>query len=1228
MALTSFNRVRHVCLALLFSGFMIGAAGGAEFETEVRLGNLIGHTDEVVSVTFSPDGKWLLSSSWDTTTRLWDVSSGRELTQFSGFGASVFASAFVPNTMQVVSAGWDQSAHIWDISSGNELQRFKGHSAPINSLAIAPGGKTLATASGFVPPDVQTDQTIRIWSLANGANLATLSGHASSVVAVKFLRDDSTVVSASLDGTVRRWDVHKSHEQSKAAFPGSQIISLAVSPDGETIAAGFGEGVDKTIVVIDAASMSAIAKFGSHNGEALAYSPDGRVLASASNDGTIEIWDAKDRSLLRSHRDTLGRSSPRCLSFSPDGKDLVIGGTDGAMLEIDAVTFATVQSYGGRADVVSGLAVTPDGHWLATALGRRRAAIWDLTTGRQVRTFLPASESVRNVALSNDGTLLAAGSGVSPFETKTVTVEPVINVWSVISGKQVATLHGHLEAVTAVRFFADGKRLLTASYDGTVRIWDITSGKELRRYALPGEEFLDTDASANGNYVAASSKSNSAFVWDAESTKLIATFRGLESGSNGGGGTVLLRMGSLRFSSDGSRLLTGSDDDMVREWSLESQKEVRKFDMGRAVFSVCYSPDGEDVIAGGGSEDVHIFRNSSDLPDMRLIGHEAMVQSVASTQSKVISASGDATVRVWDPQTGNEVARLISFQGEAWAVIDKDGHFDEPNAGNSSDLYWVAGLHTIQLSQFKTRYYRPGLLARRFASTSIPASENQALKRVSLGPDIVRDEHNSDNSIIKIKVVDQGGGVGSVRVKINGKLVIDDARSDKRSSISQEITIKAETLLKWLNPGAPSIVTVQASNSDGSLLGEAKTFAMPAQKESPISSAPTLWVIAVGVSHYSGADGSFDLEYAANDARDVSKTLTLGGEALFGKGNVNVQLLSSDNPAGPHATKTNIQNAFAKLQDAKYHDIVVVYLSGHGLSFNDEYYFPTEEVNSLDISDPAVRLSRTISGNELALWLRTAARKQAIILDTCAAGALGHQLAKSRSISPDQVRALERMRDRAGLYLLMGSAADKESYEASPYERGLITQAVLDGMRGAITLKDDKFVSVAPLFDYAKEQVQELAQQVGGTQIPFVFAPDETSESFYIGSFDRRLRLEVPYHAKKPILLRPIVMDSDSLYDPLDLSSLLAATLREDSYEKLQGNAPYVYYDASNMAGGTLLNGLYRIAGKKVEIRFVMRNGSASRSSTVSCDFDIVSDCVKDAKKFVQEAISSFTPNH
>jgi WD40 repeat protein len=1227
MALTGSNRVRHGCLAFLLSVLMIEAAVGADVETEVRLGNLIGHTDEVVSVTFSPDGKWLLSSSWDTTTRLWDVSSGRELTQFSGFGSSVFASAFIPNTTQVVSAGWDQSVHIWDIGSGNELNRLKGHSAPINSIAIAPSGKTLATASGFVPPDIQTDQTIRIWSLANGAELATLSGHTSSVVAVKFLHDDSTVVSASLDGTVRRWDVHNSHEQGRAAFTGSEIISLAVSSDGKKIAVGFDEGVDKTIAVIDAASMSTIAKFGGHNGVVLAYSPDGQVLASVSKDGTIEIWNAKDNSLLRSHRDTLGRSSPRCVSFSPDGKDLVIGGTDGAMLEIDATTFATLQSYGGRADGVSGLAVTPDGHWLATALGGRRAAVWDLTTGRQVRTFLPASASVRNVALSKDGTLLAAGPGLGAPGTKTTTVAPVV-IWSVINGKQVATLQGHLEAVTAVRFFADGKRLLTASYDGTVRIWDISSGKELHRYALPGENFLDTDVSANGNYIAAASKSNSAFVWDAASAKLIATFRGLESGSNGIGGTVLLRMASLRFSADGSRLLTGSDDGMVREWSLGSQQEVRKFDMGTAVYSVCYSLDGQDVIAGGASGDVHIFRNSSDLPDMRLIGHEAFVQSVASTQSKVISASGDATVRVWDPQTGNELVRLISFQAEAWAVIDKDGHFDEPNAGNSSDLYWVAGLHTIQLSQFKTRYFTPGLLARRFTSTSIPASENQALKSVSLGPDIVRDEQKSDNSVIKIKVVDQGGGVGSVHVKVNGKLVIDDARPDKHSSISQEITIKTETLSKWLDPVAPSVVTVQASNSDGSLLGEAKTFTMAAHKESSNSSAPTLWVIAVGVSHYSGADGSFDLEYAANDARDVSRTLTMGGEAFFGKGNVNVQLLSSENPPGPHATKMNIKSAFAKLQDAKYQDVVVVYLSGHGLTFNDEYYFPTEEVNSLDISDPAVRLTRTISGSELALWLRTAARKQAIILDTCAAGALGHQLAKSRSVSPDQVRALERMRDRAGLYLLMGSAADKESYEASPYERGLITQAVLDGVRGAITLKDDKFVSVAPLFDYAKEQVQELAQQFGGTQVPFVFAPDETSESFYIGSFDRSLRMEVPYHQKKPILLRPIVMDSDSLYDPLDLSSLLAATLREDPSEKLRGEAPYVYYDAANMAGGTLLNGLYRIVGKKVEIRFVMRNRTAYRSSTVSCDSDAVADCVKDAKKFVREAISSFTPNH
>jgi WD40 repeat protein len=1201
------------------------ACEAAQLQTDIKLGNLVGHADQVVSVDVSADGKWLLSSSWDQTSRLWEVETGRELLQFSGFRDSVLASAFIPRSDLVVTAGEDKVAHIWDIKSGNELLRLQGHGAPINAIAIGRSGKILATAAGYVPADIKPDQTVRLWNLQDGTQIATLAGHKSSVVAVKFLPDELAVVSGSLDGTVRRWNVSTGHEERRVTFPNSEITSLAVSPDGKQLAVGVDSG-DGRIAIVAAASMSVISRIGTHGPSALAYSPDGTLLVTASQDGTIQTWETKTLSLVSSRSDVFGDHSPRSVAFSPDGRSLVIGATGGTILQMDTTTLAVVRTYGGRADHASGLSLTPDGHWLAMALGGERAALWDLVTGRQVRLFTPQPGNVTKVALTSDGRLLAAGAGEYMHEplSKKRKVENLVNIWSTIDGKQVATLHGHFEVVTALKFFAHDTKLLTASYDGTARVWDVNTGAELRRYTASGVHLLDVDISPDEKYVAATTNSDSAYIWDSESTTQIGTLDGPASGSNGIGGTVMFRMASIRFSSDGSRLLTGSDDGIVREWSVASHSLISQRDTDGPVFKVCYLPDGKTIVASGYSSSIHVFRGSSATPDTRLVGHRAIVDDIVATQSKIVSAGSDATVRVWDAQSGTELAQLITFRGGGWAVIDREGHFDEPNAGNSSDLYWVAGLHTIGLSQFKSRYYRPGLLAQRFAATSVPESENRALKSVALGPDIVSDKQGTNDTQIRFQVSDQGGGVGKVTVKVNDKLVIDDLKRESDASGAQAFTLKVEMLSRWLNPNAPNAVTVQASNSDGSLLGEAKTFTLRAASGSANSAVPTLWVIAIGVSKYSGSDGSFDLQYAANDAKDFSNTLKMGGEALFGKGNVNVQLLISANPSGPNVTKENIQAAFAKLEAAKYQDVVVVYMSGHGLSFNDDYYFPTEEVNTLDISDPGVRVARTVSGSELALWLRTPARKQAIILDTCAAGALGHRLALSRSVSSDQVRALERMRERSGLYVLMGSAADKVSYEASPYERGLITQAILDGIRGAVPLKDDKFVSIAPLFDFAKEQVQELAQQLGGIQIPYVFAPLETSESFYIGSFDRTSRLAVPYHAKKPILLRPVVMDLDSLYDQVGLSPLLAAALRETANALSPDEAPYVYYDAPDIAGGTLLNGVYRITGSVIDIRFVLRHEQASKSLDINCSLENLSNCVRDAKEFVLHNVSSF----
>jgi hypothetical protein len=200
---------------------------------------------------------------------------------------------------------------------------------------------------------------------------------------------------------------------------------------------------------------------------------------------------------------------------------------------------------------------------------------------------------------------------------------------------------------------------------------------------------------------------------------------------------------------------------------------------------------------------------------------------------------------------------------------------------------------------------------------------------------------------------------------------------------------------------------------------------------------------------------------------------------------------NSDQP-----TKENLQRAFETARKSRLGDFFVVYLAGHGTGLrqgdSELYCYLTQEARSLDppaLADSAVRGRTSVTSEELVDWIkRVPALKQVLVLDTCAAGAAASKLTESRAVSGDQVRAIERLKDRTGFHVLMGCAADRVSYEASQYAQGLLTYSLLEGMRGA-ALRRGEYEDVSKLFQYAADRVPELARGIGGVQKPRVAAP-------------------------------------------------------------------------------------------------------------------------------------------
>jgi WD40 repeat protein len=294
---------------------------------------LSGHRHYVFSVAFSPDGKLLASGSWDGTIKLWDTATGRELRTLSGYTGYVRSVAFSPDGKILASGSDDNTIKLWDVATWTELRTLSGHTGGVGSVAFSPDGRILASGS--------YDKTIKLWDVATGTELRTLSGHTSGVESVAFSPDGKVLASGTCgkwepyyyggylcdQGEIKLWDVAKGTEirtlsgHTRTSFS-AKVNSVAFSPDGKILASGSD---DDTIKLWDVATGREIRTLSGHTWyvESVAFSPDGRILASGSWDETVKLWDVATGKELRT---LSGHTWPvSSVAFSPDGKILASG---------------------------------------------------------------------------------------------------------------------------------------------------------------------------------------------------------------------------------------------------------------------------------------------------------------------------------------------------------------------------------------------------------------------------------------------------------------------------------------------------------------------------------------------------------------------------------------------------------------------------------------------------------------------------------------------------------------------------------------------------------------------------------------------------------------------------------------------------------------------------------------------------------------------------------------
>ncbi|MBL7128351.1 MAG: caspase family protein, partial [Ignavibacteria bacterium] len=491
-----------------------------------------------------------------------------------------------------------------------------------------------------------------------------------------------------------------------------------------------------------------------------------------------------------------------------------------------------------------------------------------------------------------------------------------------------------------------------------------------------------------------------------------------------------------------------------------------------------------------------------------------------------------------------------------------------------------------------------------------PVRDVKGFNNIKMFPEIDVQPPSENNSKLTINLKNRGGGIGKVVVLINGKEITGDAREPSFDPNAESLTIDNIEIKNhlYIKPGKENVITVKAFNSEGNLSSRGVDLIYEAPGISEEQSAE-LWAIVIGISDYEG--DKIDLKYASKDAEDFSNALRIGSERLFGEERTHIKLLTttqSDNTELP--TKENIVKAFEMLNSAKPEDILIVYLSGHGVSTgsddNEDYYYLTREARTGDLKDPVIRKMTSVSINELTeLIKKIPALKQVLILDVCGSGRLVDKLTEKKDIPSSQIRAFERMKDRIGLNILTGCAADAVSYEATRFAQGLLTYSILMGIKGA-ALREGEYIDVQKLFQYSADQVPKLAEDIGGIQQPRIFG----GESFDIGRILSEDKVNIPLSSAKPLILQTRFQDANKFIDHLGLEKKVNDLFREVSTKGK--DASVVFVDAGEFPDAYLLVGQYKIEDNTVNVNVkLFKQGNEEGSFTVEGDISDINGLVK-----------------
>ncbi|MCC5654213.1 hypothetical protein LC609_31430, partial [Nostoc sp. XA013] len=515
---------------------------------------------------------------------------------------------------------------------------FLGHEGTVNSVAISPDGQMIVSGS--------LDGTVRLWDILGNPIGQPFQGHRDSVNSVAISPDGQMIVSGSRDNTIRLWNIQG--RPIGKPFDGHQgyVTAVAFSTDGQMIASG---SWDKTVRLWDLGGNIISQPFYGHEDVifSVVFSTDSQMIASGSWDNTVRLWDIQGHPIGKPfwghEREVYS------VAFSPDGQKIVSGSRDRTLRLWDLAGSLIGQPLSGHEDSVLSVAFSPDGQKIVSGSGDNTVRLWDLVGNTIGQPFREHENIVWSVAFSPDGQKIVSGSR-----------DRTLRLWDLTGNSLAYPFKGHESSVNSVAVTPDEQKIVSGSGDGIVRLWNI-QGKSIGKAFQGHEDSVRSVAvSPDGEKIISGSDDGTVRLWDMHGRAIAQPLCWH--------GNVIF---SVAVSPDGEKIVTGSHDGTVRLWDMHGRAiaQLLQIDEGELT-AINFNHDGQKIVSGSREGKVQLWDIKGNQISHSLQDHEGSVTAIAFSPDgqKIVSASIDNTVRLWD-LAGNPIGQPFwGHENYVWSV--------------------------------------------------------------------------------------------------------------------------------------------------------------------------------------------------------------------------------------------------------------------------------------------------------------------------------------------------------------------------------------------------------------------------------------------------------------------------------------------------------------------------------------------------------------------------------